>query len=405
MATLPGVKPECTETPAPQAENEAISQAQRMETLGRLVGGVAHDFANLLTSISGYSEILLSQVGPGDPLRPDLDEIRKAANRGARLTSQLLEFTRGDHAQPQVIDLNVLILELQRMLRPVIGEYLELELDLSPEACTVVADAGQMEQVFMNLLLNARDAMPKGGRIRVSTATGEFGEAAAQEHGMLPGPFVSAAVSDSGCGIDAQTSAHVFEPFFTTKEKGTGLGLSTVHRVVKNAGGDVWVRSAPGEGATFTICLPRAPQTSGVHDSPVPVPANGGTETVLVVEDEDHVRRVLVAVLSRCGYHVLEASSGEEALGIFSQRPDAIHLVVTDMVMPKMSGRELADQLCDARPGTRVVFMSGYGDDVLFRTGALSPGMSFLRKPLRPDVLASTVREALDSPSRPFNPR
>lgn len=373
-------------------------QAEKMETVGRLVGGVAHDFANILTLIAGYSDILLNRIGEKDPLRGELDEIRKAANRGARLTSQLLGFTRGQAVQPRPLDLNAIVSDLQRMLALVIGEYVDLETNLSPHLYRVVADPGQMEQVIMNLILNARDAMPAGGRIRIETSNGEIGEAAAREHGIRPGPCVTLSITDSGHGIDAETLSHIFEPFFTTKEKGkgTGLGLSTVHRIVKESGGDVWVHSAPGEGATFTICLPRANQPAEHGETAATPKTADGSETLLLVEDEEGVRKLLTHVLHRRGYKVLEASNGEEALRLYERRGSDIQLVLTDMVMPHMSGRELGEKLRSLRPDLKIIYMSGYTDDVLVRTGALGPGMSFLQKPLRPEVLAAKVREALD---------
>ena len=395
-------------TPLAEFKVENAASSQKMESVGRLVGGVVHDFANLLTLISGYSEILLNRVGDGDPLRPELEEIRRAANRGARLTGQLLGFTRGQTVQPKAIDLNALITEMQRMLRPIIGEYVDLQTSLGQNLGKVVADPSQMEQVIMNLILNAHDAMPGGGRIRIETSNCLIDEASAQAHSMQQGRCVLLTVSDNGYGITADAIEHVFEPFFTTKEKGkgTGLGLSTVYRIVKESGGDVWVRSAPGEGATFSICLPCAQQTAESGDTNSGVrTAAPGSETILLVEDEDGVRRLLTHVLRRHGYQVIEACDGEQALRIFDRKGPEIHLLLTDMVMPGMSGRTLADRVREKRPETKVVFMSGYTDDVLIRTGAIGPGMTFLQKPLRPDALAAKVREALDSPARPFNPR
>jgi two-component system cell cycle sensor histidine kinase/response regulator CckA len=400
---------DCAPPAAPQPEDpDGKARAQKMETVGRLVSGVVHDFANILTLISGYSEILLNRIGAKDPIRPELDEIRKASYRGARLTSQLLGFTRGQTAQPKVIDLNGLIFDMGRMLRPIIGEYVDLQTSLGPGLGKVVADPSQMEQVIMNLILNARDAMPSGGRIRIETTNWDIDRQFAEAHSMAEGPAVMVRISDNGHGIAADALQHVFEPFFTTKEKGkgTGLGLNTVHRIVKESSGDIWVRSAPGEGATFFICLPRAQQPADTADTGGSIrQAPAGNETVLLVEDEDGVRRLLTHVLQKRGYNVIEACDGEEAIRIFERKMSDIHLVLTDMVMPGISGRALADKLWAKRPDTRVVFMSGYTDDVLVRTGALGPGMSFLQKPLRPEAVAAKVREALDSPSRPFNPR
>jgi two-component system, cell cycle sensor histidine kinase and response regulator CckA len=374
-------------------------QAEKMETVGRLVGGVAHDFANLLTLIAGYTDILLNRVHEKDPIRPELDEIRKAANRGARLTAQLLGFTRGQSVEPQPLNLNAVVADLQRMLGLVIGEHVDLVTDFSPDLQQVFADPGQMEQVIMNLILNARDAMPGGGRIRIETANTEISESLAREHGIRRGPCVTLSISDTGHGIDAESIGHIFEPFFTTKEKGkgTGLGLSTVHRIIQESGGDVWAQSTLGQGATFTICLPRAPQPAnrGVEVAP-PRVQTSGSETLLLVEDEDGVRRLLNHVLHKRGYNVIEASNGEEALRLFERRGSEIELVLTDMVMPQMGGRELGERLRELNPGVKIIYMSGYTDDVLVRTGALGPGMSFLQKPLRPEVLAAKVRETLD---------
>jgi signal transduction histidine kinase len=378
-------------------------QAEKMETVGRLVGGVAHDFANLLTLIAGYSDILINRLAEKDPLRPELDEIRKAANRGARLTAQLLGFTRGQAVQPRPLDLNEIVSDLQRMLALVIGEYVDLQTNLSPNLHKVTADPGQMEQVIMNLILNARDAMPAGGRIIIETANGEVGEDLAREHGIRPGPCVTLSINDTGHGIDPAALSHIFEPFFTTKEKGkgTGLGLSTVHRIVKESGGDVWVNSAPGEGATFTICLPRSLVSSDAGEAPAaPAVPGAGCETLLLVEDEEGVRKLLTHVLHKRGYNVIEASNGEEALRIYERRGSEIQLVLTDMVMPRMSGRELGEKLRALSPTLKIIYMSGYTDDVLVRTGALGPGMSFLQKPLRPEILAAKVREALGEPRK-----
>jgi CheY-like chemotaxis protein len=371
-----------------------------METVGRLVGAVAHDFANILTLIAGYSDIALNRIGDCDPLRPELDEIRKAANRGARLTSQLLGFTRGQAVQPRPLDLNSLVCEIERMLQLAMGECVELQLDLCPTLPKVLADPGQMEQVIMNLVLNARDAIPAGGRIRIETANQQIGDTASREYGIQPGAYVTLSITDDGHGIPADAMSHIFEPFFSTKEhgKGTGLGLNTVYRIVKEGGGGIGVNSVPGNGATFTVCLPQAvtevqhPDTTGD-----PVKAEAGSETLLVVEDEDGVRRLLSHILQRHGYRVLEAANGEEAVDLFQKRAAEIRLVLTDMVMPRMSGRQLSELIHRIRPGVKVMYMSGYTDDMLLRAGALSPGMNFLQKPLRPEVLAAKVREVLDA--------
>jgi two-component system cell cycle sensor histidine kinase/response regulator CckA len=394
-------------SPAP-TDPQVGRQVSKMEVVGRLTGGVAHDFANLLTLISGYTDLLLGRIGEHDPLRPELAEIRNAAARGSRLTAQLLGFTRGQSTDPRPVDLNAMIRDLERMLRPILGEHVELDLGLSPNIGNVIADPGQLEQVLMNLILNARDAVANRGRIVIETSEGEMSESTARLHGVEPGRFVMLSVRDNGHGIEPDVVERVFEPFFTTKEhgKGTGLGLSTVHGIVKQLGGDIWVRSTPGEGTCFTICLPRARYVAEeIASASERKPQTSGGETILLVEDEEGVRRLLAYVLIKNGYRVIEAPDGEQALHIFMERAADIDLVLTDMVMPGMTGSELADHLLELRPELKLMFMSGYTDDVLLRTGALRPDMSFVQKPLRPEVLAAKVRETLDSPSRPFNPR
>jgi len=384
----------------------SAAQSHRLETVGRLASGVAHDFANLLTLIAGYSELMLDRIEDRDALRQHLEEITHAAKRGARLTSQLLGFSRGHSTEPQAIDLNELVTESLRLLGPVIGEHVRMESVLAGGLGKAFADCGQLEQVLMNLILNARDAMPRGGAIRIQTANAEWQEGEARHHGVEAGPKVLLSVSDTGHGMDEQTLARAFEPFFTTKEngKGTGLGLHTVQTIVRQAGGDVWAHSVPGEGTTFTICLPRISNLIGSNRHSGTLLASGSNgETILVVEDEPAVRRLIAQVLRMREYHVLEAADAEEALCVFAEHGSEIDLVLTDMVMPGKSGRELAEIVHERCPETRVMFMSGYTDDVLLRTGALAPGMSFLQKPLRPDTLITRVREALDSPVRPFN--
>jgi two-component system cell cycle sensor histidine kinase/response regulator CckA len=368
-------------------------RAQKMETMGRLMAGVAHDFANLITVIDGYCDILLQRAAVTDPLHAELQEVRNAVGHGARLTSQLLDFTRGHAAVPAALDLNHLVREMNRMLRPIIGEQINLEITLAEQLDQVVADPGQMEQVIVNLILNARDAMPSGGTIRVATANTETG--------------VTLSVADTGSGIDTSVLPHVFEPFFTTKEngRGTGLGLSTVKEIVEQGGGEIRVQSHPGRGTTFTIRLPRVRRMETAGRTAESEEPQTGHETVLLVEDEESVRGLLAHMLHNRGYRVLQAASGAEALPVFETHAAEIDLVLTDIVMPGMSGLELAGRLRRMRPETPIVFMSGYSGDVLTRTGPLPEGMSFLPKPLRPDVLVAKLREALDRSSRPFNPR
>jgi two-component system, cell cycle sensor histidine kinase and response regulator CckA len=338
-------------------------------------------------------------VSEVDPLRPELEEIRKAANRGARLTGQLLGFTRGQSVQPRPLDLNSIVCEIERMLQLIVGECGSLQLDLCPGLHKVMADPGQMEQVIMNLILNARDAVSPGGWIRLETANVELGPSAAREHGLRPGPCVMLSITDNGHGIPPEAISRIFQPFFTTKEqgKGTGLGLSTVNRIVKDSGGDIWVSSEAGS-TTFTVCLPRAAsEAPHVEAAGIPEKTESGSETLLVVEDEDGVRRLVAHILKRHGYQVLEACNGEEALELFERGAGEISLVLTDMVMPLMTGRELGERLQKIRPDIKIVYMSGYTDDVLMRTGTLSDEMPFLQKPLRPEVLAAKIRETLDA--------
>lgn len=395
-------------TLAPLAEGEAGEyddgygrrQAEKIEAVGRLVGGIAHDFANLLTLISGYTEIVLNRMHPVEPLRAEIDEIRKAANRGSRLTAQLLGFTRGQPVQPRVLDLNALVFDMEKMLRPIIGEHIEVNTRLTPELGRIFADSGQMEQVIMNLVLNARDAMPAGGMLTIETADVTLDDEAARAHALAPGPYVQMSLTDTGQGMDAETMSRLFQPFFTTKEKGkgTGLGLSTVYGIVKQNHGDVWARSTPGRGTTFTICLPRVEAAAEPGESAAPRrAAPAGTETILLVEDEDGVRRLLKHVLSRQGYTVLEAPDGPEALACLAAHDGPLDLLLTDIVMPGMDGAELAARVLQTRPGVKVMYMSGYTDDVLMRTGALQAGTSFIRKPLKPETLIARIREVLDA--------
>jgi CheY-like chemotaxis protein len=379
-----------------------------MEALGRLAAGVAHDFANLLTLISGYTEMLLHRISQRDPLRPEIEEVRKAANRGAGLTSQLLEFTRGQRPEPKLVDLNMLVGDVERMLRPLLREDVWLEFSLAENLQKVTADPGQLEQVLMNLLLNARDAMPAGGRIRIETRDADLTGAAAAHRSLQPGRYVFLSVSDTGGGIAEESADQIFEPFFTTKEsgKGTGLGLSTAFDIVKQYRGAIWASSVRGQGASFTCCLPAA----GAREaSPAPLAETGnartrGTETILLVEDEDSVRIVLTHVLRAHGYSVIEAPNGADALRIFQQRDSEIQLVLTDIVMPIMNGHELAGHIRNIRPGIKILYMSGYPHDMLSSAGTLEKGAVCLQKPLRPAALAARLREALDSPSLPFNP-
>lgn len=371
-----------------------------MEAVGRLAGGVAHDFNNLLTAISGHAQILLEDLPADDPARADIEEISRAADRAADLTRQLLAFSRKQMLRPQVLDPNALIGEIQKMLRRLIGEDIELITRLAPDLGAVRADPGQLEQVIMNLAVNARDAMPTGGRLLIETRNVELGEDDARRLAPLqPGPHVVLIVSDTGAGMDESTRERIFEPFFTTKEKGkgTGLGLSTVYGIVQQSGGHIWVYSEPGQGTTFKIYLPRV--DARPEAAPAPSDADGahnGREVVLLVEDEDAVRSLARRILEKRGYTVLTARTGPEALRIAERHDGPIHLILTDVVMPEMSGRELAERIAPTRPDARTLFMSGYTEDDVLRRGVLNEGAAFLEKPFTPSALAQKVREVLD---------
>ena len=379
---------------------QQLRQAQKMEAVGRLAGGIAHDFNNILTAITGYADLLLEDLAAKDPRRQDAEEIRKASDRAAGLTRQLLAFSRQQVLQPRVVDLNALVSELEKMLRRLLGEDVTLATALAPTLGRVRTDPGQLEQVIMNLAVNARDAMPTGGRLTIETADVEFDAAFAGDHyPAQPGEYVMLAVTDTGSGMDAETQVHLFEPFFTTKEKGkgTGLGLATVYGIVKQSGGFIWVYSELGVGSTFKIYLPRVEAAAEPPSSrAAPAPVARGTETVLVAEDEAPVRAVARQTLERYGYRVLEAPSAEAALDVAQRYSGPIHLLLTDVIMPGLSGRDLAVRLATLRPETRVIYMSGYTDDAITRHGVLEPGFVFVQKPFTPDRLARAVREVLD---------
>ena len=381
---------------------EQLVQAQKMEAVGRLAGGIAHDFNNLLTAILGSADLLLDTLSPDAPEREDLDEIRKAANRAADLTRQLLAFSRQQVLAPQTLDMNALVANLEKLLRRLIGEDVELRTVLAPDLGAVRADPGQLEQVIVNLAVNSRDAMPQGGQLTIETANVEFDEAYAAEHFPAePGSYVLLAVTDTGTGMDAQTKSHIFEPFFTTKEKGkgTGLGLATVYGIVKQSDGYIWVYSEPGHGTSFMIYLPRVPDAPGpVRPAFEPSASARGSETVLAVEDDEMVRALIRRMLETRGYTVLLASHGDEALRLLERHPGCIDLLMTDVVMPGMSGRDLADRVAELRPSIKVLYLSGYTDDAIVRHGVLEPGIAFLQKPFTADRLARRVREVLRGP-------
>ena len=379
---------------------EQLRRAQKVEVMGRLAGGVVHDFNNLLTAILGYSELLLRRLHQDDPLRRYVIEIQKAGEWAAALTRQLLAFSRKQMPQPKVLDLDQAVAEMNKLLRRLIGENIELVTMLNSAGGLIEADAGQIEQVILNLAVNARDAMPQGGKLIIETARISLDEDYASQHvGVRPGPYILLAVSDTGHGMDAETKARIFEPFFTTKEegKGTGLGLSTVYGIVKQAGGNIWVYSEVGRGTTFKVYLPqiKAGVASSVPAPPTQVPQ--GTETILLVEDETIVRRLVREVLTMNGYTVLEAADGQEALGICEQHEGPIHLLITDIIMPQMSGRELAERLRLLHPEIKALYISGYTESAIVHHGVLDAGVPFLQKPFTPGALPVKVREVLSS--------
>jgi len=378
---------------------EQLRQSMKMEAVGRLAGGVAHDFNNLLTVINGYSDMLVAQLAASDPMHELARHVHKAGRRAAELTRQLLAFSRKTVLVPAVIDLNALVADLRKLLAPIIGEDIDLDIRPCPDLWRVKVDPGEMEQVVMNLVVNARDAMPVGGKLTIETANVTLdAEYAATHADARAGDFAQLAVSDTGCGMDAETRRRIFEPFFTTKGRhGTGLGLATVYGIVKQSGGQVDVYSEPGLGSTFKIYLPRERGSAPLSRSGQGVRvAPRGSETVLLAEDEEAVRRLARFILERQGYTVLEASDGAIALRVAQENPGKIALLITDVVMPNVSGPQLAEQLSRESPELKVLFLSGYTDDAIVRHGIIEGQAQFLQKPFSPDVLACKVREVLD---------
>ena len=376
-------------------------QAQKMDAVGRLAGGIAHDFNNLLTAILGTTGLLLEDLGPESRARLDIQEIEKAAKRAAGLTRQLLVFSRQQVLETRVVDLNALVGNLQRMLDRLIGEDVQLRTALAADVWPVRADPGQLEQAIVNLVVNARDAMPQGGQLTLETANVELDPRYVETHPPTqPGSYVLLAVSDTGVGMDSATRARIFEPFFTTKEpgRGTGLGLATVYGMVKQSGGYIWVYSEPGHGTTFKVYLPRVAGTPEMAESsPSAVVSARGSETVLLVEDQEDLLRLAQRVLELRGYTVLTARNGDEALEVLAQYSNPIHILVTDVVMPGINGRELARQVTARRPEVKVLFVSGYTGEAVHQRGLLEPGVAFLQKPFTADVLARKVRDVLGS--------
>jgi PAS domain S-box-containing protein len=378
---------------------EQLRQAQKMEAVGQLAGGVAHDFNNLLTAIIGNAELLLKTIGPEDRRRLDVLEINRAAHRAATLTRQLLAFSRKQVLQPRIVDLNAVVSELTTMLRRLIGEHVTLELHLEPGLGRVLADPGQLEQVITNLAVNARDAMPSGGTLTIRTANVDADDVppSSPEASPLLDSLVALSVRDVGVGMDERTQARLFEPFFTTKElgRGTGLGLATVYGIVRQSGGHIRVNTRPSQGSTFTIYLPRAEGSPEHPDAPQPTEPPQGTGTIFVVEDEDTVRHLACRVLRANGYHVVEAADPGTALRLAGEQPRPADLLLTDIVMPGMSGPVLAERLVSRWPDLKVLYMSGYADEAIERHGALPAGGALLEKPFTARQLADRVRQAL----------
>jgi PAS domain S-box-containing protein len=385
-------------TAALRTVEEQLMHSQKMEAVGRLAGGVAHDFNNLLSVVLSCASLVLADLEPNNPIRQDIEEIKRAGERAADLTRQLLAFSRQQVLQPRTIDFNGILSGMEKMVKRLVGEDVETTLLLSPGLWKAKADPGQIENVVLNLIVNARDAMPKGGKLTIQTKNVELDEEYAREHtGVVPGPHVMLAVSDTGTGVDKDTAKRIFEPFFTTKAKGkgTGLGLSTVFGIVNQSGGHIWVYSEVGIGTTFKLYFPRTQSEEISTPQPSPVPSAVGSETILVVEDEDAVRQIAITVLRRAGYHVLSASNPGEALLICEQQKTRIHLLLSDVILPRASGPELAERLRAGRPEMKVLFMSGYPGEAVVQHGIMDSSVAFLQKPITPDMLTRKVREVL----------
>jgi two-component system, cell cycle sensor histidine kinase and response regulator CckA len=393
-STLLGVATEITER---KRLEEQLMQSQKMEAVGQLAGGVAHDFNNILTAIVGYADLLAEDLGPRH--LEDVEEIRKAARRAAALTRQLLAFSRKQVLEPRILDLNDVVLNLDKMLRSLISENIELKAALAPDLQATRADLNQLEQVILNLAINSRDAMPDGGTLTIETANVTLDQEYADRHvSVIPGEYVMVAVSDTGCGMSEQTKARIFEPFFTTKPagRGTGLGLSTVYGIVKQSGGNIWLYSEPGKGTTFKIYLPATDALPEDLGKPAPIAAmQGGSGTILLVEDDEQLRRLTHRALATQGYTVLEADRGSTALDIARRHKGPIDLLLTDVIMPDTNGRKLADTLRPARPGLRVLYMSGYPDGAIAQHGMLEPEVAYLAKPFTTEAILRKVREVL----------
>ncbi|MBN1583651.1 MAG: PAS domain S-box protein [Anaerolineae bacterium] len=378
-----------------------LRRAQRMEAMGQLAAGIAHDFNNHLTAINGYADFLLMDLDACDPKRADVQEIQKAAERSASLTRQLLAFSRKQVIQPVVMNLNDLVTDTEKMLERLIGENIALIPRLSQELWPIKADPGQIEQVIVNLVVNARDAMPDGGKLTIETANIDLDEAFAQRHADTdPGSYVRLSITDNGVGMDEETQSHLFEPFFTTKErgKGTGLGLAMVYGIVKQSGGNIWAKSELGKGTTFEVYFPRVEsEVVETNERDLLGGELGGNEIILLVEDQDAVRTLARRILARKGYGVLEAMNADDAMAFDAEYEGEIHLLLADVIVPgETTGRMLAEHLTARRPGLKVIYMSGYTDNVIARHGVLDPGVHFIQKPFRPDALLRMIRSVLD---------
>ncbi|MCL6646413.1 MAG: response regulator, partial [Dehalococcoidia bacterium] len=403
-AGIEGIARDVTERRQLEAQ---LRQSQKMEAIGRLAGGVAHDFNNLLTAINGWGEILLQELPPDDYRRQFVEEITRAGERATELTRQLLAFGRRQVLAPKVLDLNATVASMHKMLTRLIGENIQLVTELDPNLGRVKADPGQIEQVIMNLCVNARDAMPAGGTLTISTSNvvvSDHTPLPGRPGDLKPGAYVMLAISDTGIGMDAETQARIFEPFFTTKEqgKGTGLGLATVYGIITQSGGHITVQSRPGHGTTFRIYLPQvaaAAEHREVHPQADGLPR--GTETILLVEDEDGVRALARSALERHGYTIIEACDGEDALARYVRHNSRIALLLTDVIMPRMSGPDLAQRIQAMQPDIRVLYISGYTDSGLVHESVAAESVAFLQKPFTPDALACKVREVLDHPALP----
>ncbi len=385
-----------------QETRRQLIEAQKMESVGRLAGGVAHDFNNLLTVILSCAEVVAASMSENDPIMEDIRDIRKAGKRGASLTRQLLAFSSRQVIQPQLLDLNVLIVELERMVHRLIGEDIDMHFTPGPDLWKVEADPGQIEQTIVNIAINARDAMPDGGKLIIETANVELDEEYVRYRSIVtPGEYVMIAITDIGCGMDIETMKNVFEPFFTTKStgKGTGLGLSVAYGIVAQHKGNICVYSEPKMGTTFKIYLPRCVKESGQEyksRSPIEIAELRGSETILVVEDDDTIRRAVIRMLRQNGYNMLQAANGAQAQVVADEQEGPIHLLLTDVVMPGLSGRETAERILVGRPEMNLLFMSGYTGNAIAHHGVLDPEVNFIQKPFSSNDLARKVRMVID---------